>query len=120
MVHHGLLRGREFDEEAKYIQQIEQFLDHQIVPLAERDGIQLGWISTGRLTGAIPEPMADDSHAGHLVTPDSKGNGLYLSVVALALRYAARQVPRDVLIAAWPGEPWLLECLLGGPAPATG
>jgi uncharacterized membrane protein YkvA (DUF1232 family) len=41
-------------------------------------------------------------------------------VVALALRYAARQVPRDVLIAAWPGAPWLLERLLGGPAQATG
>jgi uncharacterized membrane protein YkvA (DUF1232 family) len=41
-------------------------------------------------------------------------------VVALALRYAARQVPRDVLIAAWPGERRLLERLLGGPAPATG
>jgi uncharacterized membrane protein YkvA (DUF1232 family) len=41
-------------------------------------------------------------------------------VIALALRYAARQVPRDVLVAAWPGEPWLLERLLGGPAPATG
>jgi uncharacterized membrane protein YkvA (DUF1232 family) len=41
-------------------------------------------------------------------------------VVALALRYAARQVPRDVLLGAWPGAPWLLERLLGGPAPATG
>jgi uncharacterized membrane protein YkvA (DUF1232 family) len=41
-------------------------------------------------------------------------------VVALALRYAARQVPREVLVAAWPGEPRLLERLLGGPAPATG
>ena len=41
-------------------------------------------------------------------------------VVALALRYAARQVPRDVLVAAWPGEPWLLERLLGGPVSATG
>src|SRR5215207_1831773 len=40
-------------------------------------------------------------------------------VVALALRYAARQVPREILIAAWPGEPRLLERLLGG-APATG
>ena len=64
--------------------------------------------------------MADDPHTGHLVVPDSKGNALYLSVVALALRYAAQQIPRDVLIAAWPGEPWLLERLLGGPAPATG
>jgi hypothetical protein len=35
-------------------------------------------------------------------------------VVALALRYAARRIPRDVLVAAWPGEPWLLERLLGG------
>jgi uncharacterized membrane protein YkvA (DUF1232 family) len=43
-----------------------------------------------------------------------------LLVVALALRYAARQVPREVLVAAWPGAPWLLERLLGGPAPATG
>jgi uncharacterized membrane protein YkvA (DUF1232 family) len=36
-------------------------------------------------------------------------------VVALALRYAARQVPREVLAAAWPGEPRLLERLLGSP-----
>jgi uncharacterized membrane protein YkvA (DUF1232 family) len=41
-------------------------------------------------------------------------------VVALALRYAARQVPRDVLVAAWPGEPRLLERLLGDRAPAGG
>jgi len=38
-------------------------------------------------------------------------------VVALALRYAGRQVPREVLMAAWPGEPRLLERLLG---PVTG
>jgi uncharacterized membrane protein YkvA (DUF1232 family) len=41
-------------------------------------------------------------------------------VVALALRYAARQVPREVLVAAWPGEPRMLERLLGGRAPARG
>ncbi|HEX3204946.1 MAG TPA: DUF1232 domain-containing protein [Propionibacteriaceae bacterium] len=40
-------------------------------------------------------------------------------VVALALRYAARQVPRHVLVAAWPGEPQILERLLGSPAPTT-
>ena len=34
-------------------------------------------------------------------------------VVALALRYAGRQVPRDVLMAAWPGEPRVLHRLLG-------
>jgi uncharacterized membrane protein YkvA (DUF1232 family) len=34
-------------------------------------------------------------------------------VVALALRYAGRRVPRDVLLAAWPGDPRLLERLLG-------
>jgi uncharacterized membrane protein YkvA (DUF1232 family) len=34
-------------------------------------------------------------------------------VVALALRYAGRQVPREVLIAAWPGDPRLIERLLG-------
>jgi uncharacterized membrane protein YkvA (DUF1232 family) len=34
-------------------------------------------------------------------------------VVALALRYAGRQVPHEVLLAAWPGEPRLLERLLG-------
>jgi uncharacterized membrane protein YkvA (DUF1232 family) len=41
-------------------------------------------------------------------------------VVALALRYAARQVPREVLAAAWPGEPRMLERLLGDSASATG
>jgi uncharacterized membrane protein YkvA (DUF1232 family) len=41
-------------------------------------------------------------------------------VVALVLRYAARQVPREVLAAAWPGEPRLLERLLGSSDPATG
>ena len=34
-------------------------------------------------------------------------------VVALALRYAARQIPREVLIAAWPANPTSLERLLG-------
>jgi uncharacterized membrane protein YkvA (DUF1232 family) len=34
-------------------------------------------------------------------------------VVALALRYAGRRVPREVLLDAWPGEPRLLERLLG-------
>jgi uncharacterized membrane protein YkvA (DUF1232 family) len=34
-------------------------------------------------------------------------------VVAFALRYAARQVPRDVLLAAWPGDQRLLLRLLG-------
>ena len=38
-------------------------------------------------------------------------------VVALALRYAARQVPRTVLLEAWPEDPRLLERLLG---PARG
>jgi uncharacterized membrane protein YkvA (DUF1232 family) len=36
-------------------------------------------------------------------------------VVALALRYAARQVPRQVVLDAWPGDPRLLERLLGKP-----
>ena len=35
-------------------------------------------------------------------------------VVALALRYAARQVPRAALEEAWAGDPRLLERLLGG------
>ena len=34
-------------------------------------------------------------------------------VVALALRYAARRVPRNVLLDAWPEDPKLLERLLG-------
>lgn len=33
--------------------------------------------------------------------------------VALALRYAARQVPRQVLLDAWPGDSRLLERLIG-------
>jgi uncharacterized membrane protein YkvA (DUF1232 family) len=36
-------------------------------------------------------------------------------VVALALRYAARRVPRDVITDAWTGDPRLLERLLGAP-----
>ena len=39
-------------------------------------------------------------------------------VVALALRYAARRVPREVLLEAWPGEPRLLQRLLGSSTPA--
>lgn len=38
-------------------------------------------------------------------------------VVALVLRYAARLVPPDVLLEAWPGEPTLLSRLIGRPAP---
>jgi uncharacterized membrane protein YkvA (DUF1232 family) len=34
-------------------------------------------------------------------------------VVALALRYTARQVARQVLLEAWPGDTGLLERLLG-------
>ena len=33
-------------------------------------------------------------------------------VVAIALRYAARRVPREVIVEAWPAEPRLLERLL--------
>lgn len=40
-------------------------------------------------------------------------------VVAIALRYAGRQVPRQVLLDAWPGEPRLIERLLGPPKPIT-
>src|SRR4051794_39752713 len=34
-------------------------------------------------------------------------------VVALALRYAARRVPRAALLAAWDGDPRTIERLLG-------
>ena len=34
-------------------------------------------------------------------------------VVALAMRYAARRVPRDVLLDAWPGDRRIIERLLG-------
>lgn len=34
--------------------------------------------------------------------------------VVLLLRYAARSIPRDRLLAAWPAEPRLLERLLDG------
>jgi uncharacterized membrane protein YkvA (DUF1232 family) len=33
--------------------------------------------------------------------------------VVLLLRYAARSIPRDTLLAAWPSDPQLLERLLG-------
>jgi uncharacterized membrane protein YkvA (DUF1232 family) len=34
-------------------------------------------------------------------------------VVALVLRYAARRVPREVVLEAWPGDRRLIERLLG-------
>lgn len=34
-------------------------------------------------------------------------------VMALALRYVARQVPREVLLEAWPANPAVIERLLG-------
>lgn len=34
-------------------------------------------------------------------------------VVALALRYAGRNVPREVILDAWPGNPALINRLLG-------
>ena len=40
-------------------------------------------------------------------------------VVVLALRYAARRVPRHVLLEAWPGDPRLLERLIGPPREET-
>ncbi|MPZ86242.1 MAG: DUF1232 domain-containing protein [Actinophytocola sp.] len=39
-------------------------------------------------------------------------------VVALVLRYAARTVPREVLLEAWPGNPDLLQRLIGPPRAA--
>ena len=39
--------------------------------------------------------------------------------VALLLRYAGRTVPRQVLLDAWPGDPYLLERLLGPARPTT-
>ena len=38
-------------------------------------------------------------------------------VVALAFRYAARQVPRSVLLEAWPGKPSTIERVLGPARP---
>jgi uncharacterized membrane protein YkvA (DUF1232 family) len=39
-------------------------------------------------------------------------------VVALVLRYAARRIPREAVLDAWPGEPRLLRRLLGEPTEA--
>jgi transposase len=98
---------------------------------------QLALAAYDRLHGLEPEHLAIDGCITKLVIALA---GLWLlspidlvpeflpvigplddvGVVALALRYAARQVPRDVLIAAWPGAARLLERLLGGPAQATG
>jgi uncharacterized membrane protein YkvA (DUF1232 family) len=40
-------------------------------------------------------------------------------VVALLLRYAARSIPRDVLLDAWPGNPQMIERLLGSARPRS-
>lgn len=39
--------------------------------------------------------------------------------VVLLVRYAARSIPREVLLAAWPADPALLERLLGSRRDAT-
>jgi uncharacterized membrane protein YkvA (DUF1232 family) len=39
--------------------------------------------------------------------------------VAVLLRYAGRSVPRQVLLDAWPGDPYLMERLLGPARPST-
>jgi uncharacterized membrane protein YkvA (DUF1232 family) len=41
-------------------------------------------------------------------------------VVALALRYAARRIPRDALAEAWPAEQRILEWLIGERTPPQG
>jgi uncharacterized membrane protein YkvA (DUF1232 family) len=41
-------------------------------------------------------------------------------VVALALRYVGRSIPRHVLLEAWPGNPTLLSKLLGRSGHTTG
>ena len=40
-------------------------------------------------------------------------------VVALAFRYAARQIPRDVLLDAWPGDRRIIERLIGPARPSA-
>jgi uncharacterized membrane protein YkvA (DUF1232 family) len=40
-------------------------------------------------------------------------------VVALAFRYAARQIPRDVLLDAWPGDRRIIERLIGPARPTA-
>jgi hypothetical protein len=45
---------------------------------------------------------------------------MLVALVVLALHHAARQVPPEVLYAAWPAEPRLLARLIGDPAPADG
>src|SRR3954469_24005460 len=40
-------------------------------------------------------------------------------VIALALRYAGRQVPREVILDAWPGNPALITRLLGAEKPPS-
>ena len=37
----------------------------------------------------------------------------YVVVVALALRYAARRIPREALEEAWPAEQRILDRLIG-------
>jgi uncharacterized membrane protein YkvA (DUF1232 family) len=41
-----------------------------------------------------------------------------LAVVTAALRYACRRLPRERVVAAWPGDPAYLDRLLGAPVPA--
>ena len=45
------------------------------------------------------------------VDPDAALDNIV--VIALALRYAGRQLPREVILDAWPGNPSLINRLLG-------
>lgn len=42
-----------------------------------------------------------------------------VTVIALALRYACRRLPRADVVAAWPGDPAYLDRILGSPRPAS-
>jgi hypothetical protein len=79
-VKHSVLLGGEFDKDPKDVKQVEQLYDHYIIPAADWHGIQLRWVPACRFAGSIPEPMADDSHAGYLIVPDRKRDRSYLPV----------------------------------------
>ena len=69
-----------------------------------------------RWLGRDADPFADVP-PGLNLSPSASHFADY-ETAPLALRYAARRVPRAVVVEAWPGDPRWIDRLLG-PAPDT-
>jgi len=80
--------------------------------LAARAADGLGWPAPARSRRRADDRRVHPDAADRPSAPGTIGPLDDVVAVVLLLRYAARAIPRDVLFAAWPAEPRLLERLL--------